>query len=203
MKRNILALLGLVNFGLTFSQGMLKDERLGLVSYLTTVKYMSEYKMASKITEEKYINSPDSLKTIQGKYNAIMMKVNKLIDQLSVDMIAKNNLRNYRKINKFVNKTKSNLPKKFSSYVEALEEIDKLIINFSLVKPETKETETTAKAIPSLAYSDITGIGTLAETSITSARDFRASKITDIITILKELKLKSISDLSKKDKSEK
>jgi hypothetical protein len=113
MKRNILALLGIFNFSLTFSQGMLKDERLGLVSFLTTVKYMSEYKMASHLSEDNYINSQDSSKKIQAEYNSIMISVNKLINQLSVDMITKNNLCEYRKINKFVNKRKSNLPKKF------------------------------------------------------------------------------------------
>jgi hypothetical protein len=202
MKGNLLALFGIFNFGLTFSQGMLKDERLGLVSYLTTVKYMSEYKMTKHLSEENYINSQDSSKKIQSEYNAIMINVNRLINQLSVDLITKNKLCEYRKINKFVNKRKSNLPKKFSSYVEALKEIDKLAVYFLTGTTVTTETNITTRAMPALPLSDISGIGTLAETSITSARDFRATKINDIITILKDLKLKSISDLSKKDESE-
>jgi hypothetical protein len=158
--------------------------------------------MASHLSEDNYINSQDSSKKIQAEYNSIMISVNKLINQLSVDMITKNNLCEYRKINKFVNKRKSNLPKKFSSYVEALKEIDKLAIIFLTRTTDTTGTKTTSKAMPALAFSDITGIGTLAEASITSARDFRATKINDIITILKDLKLKSISDLSKKDETE-
>jgi hypothetical protein len=77
-----------------------------------------------------------------------------------------------------------------------------LAIIFLTRTTDTTGTKTTSKAMPALAFSDITGIGTLAEASITSARDFRATKINDIITILKDLKLKSISDLSKKDETE-
>jgi hypothetical protein len=150
---------------------------------------MSEYKIVSIISENK---ATDNHSQIQ--YNAIMISVNKLINQLSVDMIAKNNLNEYQKINNFVNKTKSNLPKKLFPYAETLKEIDILVVKFF--------TEIN-KALPMPTYADITGIGTLAEASITSARDFRAKKITDIITILKELKLKSISDLSKKDEPKK
>ncbi len=197
MKTNILILLGLISSGVTFSKGMLNDEKLGLVSYLTAIKYMTEYKMASYISVKDYDSHKTESMKIQAQYNAIMVMVNKLINQLSSDIIANNRLCEYRRLNKFVNKRKVNLPKSLTSYAEVLKDIDSLADNFLKVEQRT------AGILPELAYSDLTGIGTLAKDIITSARDFREKKVSNIAAILKELKLKSISELAEKPGSAK
>jgi hypothetical protein len=197
MKTNILILLGLMSSGITFSKGLLNDEKLGLVSYLTTVKYMTEYKMASYISAKDYDSRKTESKNIQAQYNVIMIKVNMLINQLSSDIIANNSLCKYRRLNKFVNKRKVNLPKRLTGYAEVLKDIDALAENFLKVEPGT------TRALPELAYSDLTGVGTLAKDIITGARDFREKKVSNIAAILKELKLKSISELAEKPASAK
>jgi hypothetical protein len=191
MKWSILTFLGLLNSAMIFSQGLLKDENLGIVSYFTTVKYLTEYKMVLDTSKKDNVTR---YKEINKHYNAIMIRVNRVINQLSADMIAKNSLKEYRNINKFVNKKKSNLPKRLFAYEITLKEIDNLVIEFLNEKPKTL-------TIPE--YLDIAGIGTLIESSITSARDFREKKITNIVAILMELKLKSISELTKKEEPKK
>jgi len=168
----------------------LEKENLGLISYLTDIKIRCEYKMTSALADRK---SNIDISSVQAAYNSVLIPVNRLINQLSADMIEKNNLGNYRKINNYVNKSKPKLSGKSARYEGIFKEIDR---NVKVLLPVIQ-----TEAITAYMMEQIVGTGKLGVAGIESARDFREKKVGKIVTLLKDLKLKSVSELNEGIKS--
>jgi hypothetical protein len=175
----------------TYGQ-FLEKENLGLISYLTDIKIRCEFKMISALADKK---SNIDISSVQASYNSVLIPVNRLINQLSADMIEKNSLREYRKINKFINKSKPELSGKSERYMGVFKEIDQ---NVKILLPVIQ-----TEAITAYMMEQIVGTGKLGVSGIESARDFREKKVGKIVTLLKDLKLKSVSELNEGIKSSK
>jgi hypothetical protein len=163
----------------------LEKENLGLISYLTDIKIRCEYRMTSALADKK---SNIDIGQVQSAYNSVLLPVNRLINQLSADMIERNNLNVYRNINKFINKSKPKLSGKYARYQGIFEEIDR---NVKLLLPVIQ-----TEAITAYMMEQIVGTGKLGVSGIESARDFREKKVGKIVTLLKDQKLKSVSELN-------
>lgn len=170
-----------------------KSKKLGLVSYLITIKTVSEQKMISLAQDPQYSTKKDEARQFRAEYNMIKLYVDQVISQLSVDMIEKNKLKKYKKVNKCLKD--NSYSNSISAYQNVLVTIDKMVIAFS-------EKDFSSKAaIPPLE--EIVGALELVHATITDARDFREKKISNIITLLKDLKLQSVKDLTEeKEKKE-
>lgn len=196
MKKEILILLILVLWNSTTYGNDYIDEskQLGVVSYLTAVKSLSEYKMISLAADEKYSMRSEEAAEFRYHYNIIRLSVDRLINQLSVDMIDKNNVKKYRILNKYLRGETNELPKGLFPYKKLLEEIDVLSETFML--------KTYSNMLAGPGLSDILGGIELVHTSITDARDSREKKVHSIVEILNKLKLESVKGLTEKRKSE-
>ncbi len=192
MKKLLLIPVLLLFSALSVSAQYLEKENLGLVSYLTDIKIRCEYKMLSAITERKAGSNSD-ISSTQTAYNSVMIPVNRLINQLSADMIARNNIGDYRRINKYVYKGKSNPGGKSARYAGTLAEIDRGVKSLF---PSMQ-----AEAITAYMMEQLVGSGKLGVGTIESARDFREKKVGKIVTLLKELRLRSVTELSESVKS--
>ncbi len=117
-----------------------------------------------------------------------MIDVNRFINQLSADLISRNSLCVYRKIDKFVNKSRNKLTGESAKYTMILQEID---ANFKVLLPEKRIETLTASLLE-----QIVGAARMGVNSVESLRDFREKKVGKIVSALKELELKSVSELN-------
>jgi hypothetical protein len=187
MKKLLLLLTVLYFSCLAVAGQLLEKENLGLISYLTDIRIRCELKMLTVIAEKKSGASND-ISATQSAYNSVMIPVNRLINQLSADMIEKNNLVEYRRINKYVYKDKSQIKGRGSRYSATLIEIDRGV---KALFPSIQ-----AEAMTAYMMEQIVGSGKLGGGSIESARDFREKKVAKIIALLKDLRMRSVSELS-------
>ncbi len=174
---------------------IIESKKLGLASYLTTLKAMSEYKMISLLTDDGYKKYPEKAKEFQSEYNQLKLSIDEFINQLSVDLITHNKLNVYKKLDCYIKKGNTHFPKRFMSYKDFIDDINKKEIDFLL------NTYSSTKAIPLI--DEILGIVELTHGIITDARDFREKKVTNLISQIKDLKLKSLKDLIEPTEKEK
>ena len=172
---------------LSLSGQGLEKETLGLISYLTDLKIRSEYRMTTAIAGKKSDTVTD-INSVLSAYNSVMIDVNRFINQLSADLISRNSLCEYRKIDKFVNKSRNKLTGESAKYTMILQEID---ANFKVLLPEKRIETLTASLLE-----QIVGAARLGVNSVESLRDFREKKVGKIVSALKELELKSVSELN-------
>ena len=165
----------------------LEKETLGLISYLTDLKIRSEYRMTTALAGKKSDTGTD-INSVLSAYNSVMIDVNRFINQLSADLISRNSLCVYRKIDKFVNKSRNKLTGESAKYTMILQEID---ANFKVLLPEKRIETLTASLLE-----QIVGAARLGVNSVESLRDFREKKVGKIVSALKELELKSVSELN-------
>jgi hypothetical protein len=190
MKKHYLTVQLILLAVFTTNAQYLEKENLGLISYLTDIKIRCEYKMTSALADRK---SNTDISSVQTAYYSVLIPVNRLINQLSADMIDKNNLCEYRKINKYINKSKAALTGKSSRYMLVFREIDQ---NVKVLLPAIQ-----TEAITAYMMEQIVGTGKLGVSGIESARDFREKKVGKIVTLLKDLKLRSVAELNEGIKS--
>jgi len=162
------------------------SKEAGLVSYLTSVKLFSEYYVMILSTS----STPESKDN--AEYVAVRIAVDKLVNQLSVDLFQANKLNRYRKINNYVRGKRTTLPERFSYYQAMIADVD-AAYNALATSAGTK----------SLSVEEILGIVERGQSIVESARDFREKKIQAITGLLKELKLSKIADLLEKTDEEK
>lgn len=196
MKKSIFTLCILIfvassTFG---NEYITKSKELGVVSYLTTIKALAEHKMISLASDPEYSKQVEKAAAFRSNYNMLKLSTDKLINQLSADMIDKNSLKKYRKINKYLKGELKELPKDLLAYKILLEEIDGQMESFLL------RTYSSMLAGPELG--DIVGGIELVHTAITDARDFREKKVQSIIGVLGNLKLEKVKDLTEKKEKE-
>lgn len=181
----------------TFSQekSIINESKdLGLISYLTTVKSIAEFKMISLASDPQYKKLPDKAKSFNSEYNLIKLATDKLIHQLSADMISKNSLRPYKKINNYLieydpqKPDASKIADRYGQYQPLLDEIDGRLETFMM--------RTYSSALAGASLADFTGVAELTHTIISGARDFREKKVQSMTTLLKELKLEKLKDLT-------
>ena len=165
-----------------------ESKKLGFVSYLTTVKSISEFKMISLAWDERYRTDQDNVPRFQSKYNLLKLAVDRLINQLSADMLLSNKVKVYRRINNFIKLNRSGLPGHLSNYSDLIKEIDGRLVTFM------SETYYDEKA--EISVDEITGVAELVHGVIIDARDFREKKVANLCLLLKDLKLQSLVDLT-------
>lgn len=184
----------LFSFQNCFSQDYLAESKeLGLVSYLTTVKSISEYKLISLASNDQYKIQKDKAFEFRAQYNLIRLSVDRLINQLSADMTQKNRLKHYKVLDKFIKGEIKDVPTKYEAYKTLLAELDTLSETFLLK---------TYSSIAGASLEEITGALELAHTLITDTRDFREKKIQSIIQIVKMTRLESVKNLTEKTSKE-
>ena len=170
------------------------SKELGLMSYLTTVKSMSEFKMITLATDSNYISNKEKSKDFQAEYNLLKISIDRFINQLVADMTVKNGLRHYKKINKYIKGDLSKLPKSMEPYKKSLEEIQ--------VRFETFMLKSYSSMLEGPTIEDILGAVELTYGIIKDAREFREKKIVNLSSQLKELKLNSLKEITEAKKKE-
>ncbi len=171
-------------------------KKAGLVSYLTAVKALGEFKMLTLIQDTQYVSKKNEVRAkvrdFNSKYNVLKLTVDKLINQISADAYNANRLQSYRAVNNLLKSGKS-LPGKYDYYKEMVLEIDLRIETFLFSK---------YGSLQGASLSDITGVVEQAIGAITAASEMREKKIQSITALLKEQKLKSLGDLKPKESKE-
>lgn len=170
-------------------QEVVDAKKLGLVSYITYVKAISEFKMTSLVTSENYSLMPDKAKQFNSDYNLLKLSVDLLVNQLSADLFDSNRLKLYRKLNDHL-KYGTALPKKYDHYALLLEQIDGQLEALRLRKY-------TGGTLSGPSLEEFTGVVSEVREIVTSARDFREKKIQSLLGLLKALTLSPLSDLIK------
>jgi hypothetical protein len=152
----------------------------GAVSYLTTLKQMAEMKMIFLLKP-----AGDPGKEAITNYNRLRLVVDKIINQLAADSYQSNNLRLYKKLQRYLKKGEV-MTAKYGYYQTMISEADAAFVELMKLN---------SRGVKDFALKDIFGIITGAFNMITNARDFREKKIQSIIGLMKELRLKEIKDL--------
>jgi len=187
-KLYLVLIVVLFNYQNSFSQDYLAEsKKLGLVSYLTTVKSISEYKLISIASNDQYKIQKDKASEFRSQYNMIRLSVERLINQLSADMTQKNRLKLYKVLDKYIKGEIKDVPSKYVAYKTLLTEVNTLTETFMLK---------TYSSMAGASLEEITGALELVHTAITDARDFREKKIQSIIQIVEKTRLESVKDLT-------
>lgn len=173
---------------------LVRSRKLGLVSYLTQVKYTSETKMSILINDtdssgkKLYEESLSNARTFNLTYNSLKVYTDMFINQISADLSKKNYLRLYKCSDKYI-KTGKSMPRKFHEYETCLRSID--ILSNSL---QFKSYSNAA----GFSVSDILSAGAFVLNIISADRENRHQKINGITDILGQLHLKEIYELKEK-----
>lgn len=200
MKTSIKGILFLILFNLltihSFANPQLDEaKKLGLVSYITTVQELAEHQLISLASKPAYLTEKDKASELNSRYNVLRLSVDKLINQISADMIEKNKLKTYKCLNKFIKGDLGNLPKKLNRYKALFEEIDANYEALTMVRFGSMNA--------SASLEEITGAVGLVHTIITDMRDFREKKVANIIKLLETLKMQSIKNVLEPKKEKK
>jgi hypothetical protein len=150
--------------------------------------------MISLASDTQYTKQPGKAAMFRSHYNILKLSIDRLINQLSIDMIDKNSNKKYRKLNKYLKGEQKELPENLSKYKELLVEIDGQIESFMM--------RTYSSMMAGPEFSDILSGVELVHKAITDARDFREKKVQSIIGIITNLKLEKIKDLTENKKAE-
>ena len=171
------------------------SKKLGLVSHLTNVKFGAELKMAALAKEyAKNVDSPEA-KNVRKQYNNLKLSMDKLINQMSADMIDRNRMRIYRKINRTITGEKNLLTGRLEPYSDLLKIIDDYYNTFM-------SSSLKGNPIAAIGIDDALGAIELVHGIITDARDAREKKVQAIISVLEKLKLEKIKDLTEEKKDD-
>ncbi len=231
MKKSILLFLAILTISFELSAqeksyGIIsytihESKDLGLISYLNTIKELSENKVlwseakynqrkierlekvknakdeASKKNLENEQKQDNSLRQeLQNDYALLRWKSNLLINQMSADIIEKNRMSIYRNMNKYLASGEdiSSRLKKFEELLKKIDEIYFEVISFSYKTGGLK------------SVAGLQEIFTLAGINpYTIYKDIKASKekkIAILVGYLKEMRLKPLSELTSAKKPE-
>ena len=208
MKNHIYIIIVAFSFSTAFCQdGLEESKKLGLISYLNTIKELSENKVLwseAKFTErnmEKDTVSVLDLATksfIKEKYALLKWKTDLFINQFSADMIDRNSISLYRKMNKYLSNSTQNKSDRIKKYYILIKEMDQIYSELFFQNYLSSKQ----------SIASVTEILTLAGFNPYSLyKDVKATKekkIEILIGYLKEMRLKPLSELKKpKEKEEK
>jgi len=171
-----------------------ENRSLGLISYLTAIKTISESKIISEVEKEL----PDAEKIEQSKqYNLLKLRIDAFINQLVGDMITKNSVRKYKKINSYIEKQDKKLLDQYKNYRSFLLLIDKQITDFISTPVAAPEF-----AIAAITVTEFLGLARFGFDIVKDIREAKTKKVEAISEELTQLKLRSISELKEKAKKE-
>jgi hypothetical protein len=177
----------------TFGQELLPSSKeFGLISYLTTVKSVAEFKMITLASDPQYKTEKEKAKSFQAEYNLLKLATDRFLNQLIADMTVKNRLKEYKKVNGFIKGDLTSLPAKMKAYEKSLEEIEGRLETFML--------KTYSSMLAGPTIEEILGAVELTHGIITDARDFREKKVVNLSGQLKELKLMPLKELTEEKK---
>ncbi|MEM6342679.1 MAG: hypothetical protein AAF927_02320 [Bacteroidota bacterium] len=192
------------------------QKSLGLAAYLTSVRASAQGKMIflTKQYQSNFVKdtmtpgdviasapATAQLKKAQEKYLAIKVNVDILINQLAVDMYAKNNLRAYKKLDQCI-KGKGDLPDQLKPYEKVIEAIDTNVEELMEIKFEGNLPNPTffKEGGPELAALDLLGIAELGYTILNEEAKRRTQKVTSVLGVLEKVRLKDTTELLAKPK---
>ncbi|WP_333887012.1 hypothetical protein [Sphingobacterium siyangense] len=197
MKTIILALFALMVSGVVQGQEGYDDftahsKKMGLIAYLTQVKYVSELKMSELVNNPEYAKQTAKVKEFNQTYNLLKINIDMLINQISADLYRNNGLKVYSKINNHIKEGKK-LSQKYESYESSLQYIGGFAEALMSKDYSNKS---------GLSLTDILSIGKFVFDVVKLEQENQQNKVENIINVLSQLKLKSSIDL-KEDKKEK
>ncbi|RDY61526.1 hypothetical protein DX873_05040 [Flagellimonas nanhaiensis] len=161
-----------------------ESKKIGLVSYLTLIQH---YAPQAVIYADKNIQDATAVDEVNKSYIFLTIGFNSLINQLSADMNQKNSPSRYKKLNTYLKDRNGN--KKIENYYTLLE-----LIEFHFMKLYyMNDGSSTQKIVgPDEALAFVGGV------PYTIYKDFKAvntAKVAALTTLLKELRLKSLSEI--------
>lgn len=168
--------------------------QLGLISYLTTVKALSEHQMTTLAANPAYKTQTEKASGFRSEYNLLKMSVDKLINQMAADMTLKNRTKVYKKLNKFAKGGITKLPANLSAYEKLISDIDGQFKSFLMRHYSGRAS--------GASFADITGAVELAHTAFAGAREHREKKVQTLISQLEKLKLEKLVDLTETKKKD-
>lgn len=189
------------------AQGVSKNSNLGFVSEMVLIKNTSENYLANYLASRQYPKDVRDISIAKGLYVQLKTSVDRLLLQLSADMIEKNYAAKYRRINMFFKSNtlqksdESRFPaslKAFRIQFQKIERDYKALLE--VIHPEIVTIHFSENKAEGIAPTDIVsvildGMDKIAGI-VTKAAELRASKIEALNKILDALRLASLKDLA-------
>lgn len=201
--------------------GLDESKALGFISYLNTIKELSENKIlwseakfnqrkterlelikSAKTPDEKnelmskQKSDDDNRQLIQNKYASLRWQINLLINQYSADLVERNSVSLYRNMNEYLS-GEEELKSRLTKFKPILTKIDEIYLELIYFKYDTGGPQSMA---------GLQEIFTLAGINPYEIyKDIKASKKEKIATLvgyIKEMRLKQLSELIKPIKPE-
>uniref|UniRef100_UPI00404B6C57 hypothetical protein n=1 Tax=Flavobacterium sp. TaxID=239 RepID=UPI00404B6C57 len=195
MKKFQLILTAVLLFQITISFAqepkddiLITSRKLGLVAYLTEVKYISEFQMSKLIENPQYKVETEKVKEFNQTYNALKIYVDMFINQMAADLNNKNRLRLYRRADKYIKSGKA-FPQKYKQYEDCLKNIEALSTSLGFKTYSSKA---------GASFADWIDLGSLALDVVKMNQETRQKKVEKITAIISQLRLKDTKDLKVK-----
>ena len=165
---------------------------LGLVSQLVEVKYISEAWLAKVVSDTARAKVPRDSALMY--YNDIRIQLDRIICQLTADMVEHNSVRIYRRLNTFYSRHR------FSDTSGAAQSVLPYILAFndlqnsfkSAINPDKSE-----QRFELLTSATILSIVNTGWTVLKGIKEQRGKKVDGIVELLNNLRLNAAGDLSK------
>jgi len=193
----------IISMSMTVHAQQDKLEKMGLVSELVYIKYMSEAIVCRNFDTFSHTIANNSLLSL---YNITLITVDQMLLQLEADMYVNNSVQYYKKLDRLITKNilssldASQSNGKMKEYINGLLEINSayqnLLSKYPLNKPTANELPN--KSIFPATTSDVVGIWTAVNTTIKQIEDAKATKVTAISKLLESLRLTSVKEILKK-----
>lgn len=197
MRTILLALFALMVSGGVRGQESYEDftahsKKMGLVAYLTQVKYVSELKMSELVNNPEYSKQTEKTKEFNQAYNLLKINIDILINQISADLYKNNGLRIYRKIDCHIKEGKK-LPQKYEAYQSSLQYTGGLAEALMFKDYSSKS---------GLSLTDMLSVGKFMFDVVKLEQENRQKKVDNIINVLSQLRLKSSTELKEVKKEQ-
>lgn len=200
--RQLIIFIGLLIFGYSFGQSA-KAERLGLIGELVFIKYSSESKALEIISLAK-----NPLEGIQ-KYNDVRIMADQIIVQLISDSHKKTNISVFKNLdallvsNSIQKIEEDNLSdNKIKGYIESLKKLEKINNEFLKLQIAIDSPKGNRGNVKSLSVEQGIAVFDAITKVAKDIKEAREKKVEKIVTILNDLRLKSIQDLSKNEETQ-
>ncbi len=165
---------------------------LGLVSQLVEIKYVSEI-FSSKIVADTSMTKLQK-ETALANYNEERMQSDRIICQLTADMIENNSIRIYRRLNKFYSNHTLSETKDAESYilkyVTAINDLYNCYI--TNIKPDKEKLK-----IELITAATVISAANLSWTIIKGINDKQGKKVDGVIEVLNNLRLNAPPEILK------
>ncbi len=162
---------------------------LGLISQLVEIKYGCEAYLSKALTNEQI--SAVEKETAIKNYNAVRIQVDRIVYQLSADMLSNNSIRKYRRLEKYYKNQKlsesESAKKCINSYTQAIEKIYQTYKD----RIQTGVGESTKSIFDLGSVADVADVGWEV---IADIHQMKGQKVDGVIEILNNLRLDQPSE---------